>query len=347
MATMPRPRPPHLHRETNRHGTVVWYVRVGKGPRIRIRAEFGTPDFDAEYKTALDGTPLRAKSARAGSLSWLIDRYRDSTAWSALSIPVRRHRERVLKKLIDAHGAEPFIYIDRKNIVAGRDRRKDRPHAARLFVMTLRGLFKWAVAAEIAANDPTQGIETPRPKTTGFPVWSDEWRTAFEKRWKTGTRERLAYDILLHTGLRRGDAVRLGRQHAKNGVATIRTEKTGEVVSIVLSPALLKSIKASPTGDLTFIAGERGKPMTKESFGNWFRDVCRAAGISGAAHGLRKARATIAAEKGATERELDAMFGWRGGGMASLYTEAANRARLAAEGAAKIEGLTPKKKRPA
>ena len=27
---MPRPRPPHLHRETNRHGTTVWYVRLGK-----------------------------------------------------------------------------------------------------------------------------------------------------------------------------------------------------------------------------------------------------------------------------------------------------------------------------
>ena len=31
---MPRPRPPHLHQETNRHGKIVWYVRIGKGPRI-------------------------------------------------------------------------------------------------------------------------------------------------------------------------------------------------------------------------------------------------------------------------------------------------------------------------
>jgi hypothetical protein len=44
---MPRPRPPHLHRQVTRHGKTVWYVRIDKGPRVRIRAEFGTPEFDA------------------------------------------------------------------------------------------------------------------------------------------------------------------------------------------------------------------------------------------------------------------------------------------------------------
>ena len=47
---MPRPRPPHLHRETNRHGKMVWYVRIGKGPRIRIKAVYGTPEFEAAYR---------------------------------------------------------------------------------------------------------------------------------------------------------------------------------------------------------------------------------------------------------------------------------------------------------
>jgi hypothetical protein len=42
---MPRPRPPHLHREETRHGAVVWYVRKGHGPRIRIKAEYGSDEF--------------------------------------------------------------------------------------------------------------------------------------------------------------------------------------------------------------------------------------------------------------------------------------------------------------
>jgi hypothetical protein len=51
-------------------------------------------------------------------------------------------------------------------------------------------------------------------------------------------------------------------------------------------------------------------------------------GYSG--HGLRKASATIAAESGATEAELNAMFGWSGHQMAQLYTKKADRKRLAA-----------------
>lgn len=37
-----------------------------------------------------------------------------------------------------------------------------------------------------------------------------------------------------------------------------------------------------------------------------------------------------AANNGATVAELEAIFGWSGGGMASLYTRAADRRRLAA-----------------
>jgi hypothetical protein len=44
------------------HGRVAWYVRIGKGPRIRIRSEYGTPEFDAEYQAAIAGLPALAIS---------------------------------------------------------------------------------------------------------------------------------------------------------------------------------------------------------------------------------------------------------------------------------------------
>jgi integrase len=45
----------------------------------------------------------------------------------------------------------------------------------------------------------------------------------FETRWPLGSRERIAFDVLLYTGLRRGDAVKLGRQHVRDGVFRIKT----------------------------------------------------------------------------------------------------------------------------
>jgi integrase len=92
--------------------------------------------------------------------------------------------------------------------------------------------------------------------------------------------------------LRLGDAVRLGRPRVKNGIATIRTEKTGQVVVIPILPPLQASIEAGPIGELTFIASKNRRPMTKESFGNRFREACKEAPVPGSAHGLRKAGAT-------------------------------------------------------
>jgi integrase len=146
--------------------------------------------------------------------------------------------------------------------------------------------------------------------------------------------------VLFYTGLRRGDAVILGRQHVRDGWITLRTEKSqGEIiVCIPVLPILQRTLDAGPTGELAFICGKRGKPLTKESFGNDFKDACRAAGVNKSAHGCRKIAATRAAENGATVAQLNAIFGWKGTAMASLYTEAAERKRLAADAMRKVQG---------
>jgi integrase len=114
-------------------------------------------------------------------------------------------------------------------------------------------------------------------------------------------------------------------------VAKIKTEKSGgEIeVTIPILPVLQRTLDAGPRGELTFICGEGGQPFTKESFGNMFREACQAAGVPGSAHGVRKIAATRAANNGATVAELEAIFGWTGGRMASHYTRSADRERLA------------------
>jgi integrase len=133
----------------------------------------------------------------------------------------------------------------------------------------------------------------------------------------------------------------LGRQHIRDGVAALRTEKSqGEiVVTIPILPILQRTLDAGPTGELAFICGNSGKPLTKESFGNAFKDACKAAGLHDrSAHGCRKIAATRAAEAAATVAQLNAIFGWKGTTMASLYTEAADRKRLALEAMPKVQG---------
>jgi integrase len=320
----------------------VWYVRIGHGPRTRLRAEYGSPEFEAEYRAAISGQPVaRKREAAVGSLTWLFDRYRETTAWTALSFATRRQRENIMRGVLAQAGNEPVAAIKRAHIVAGRDRRAETPAQARHFLNAMRGLFRWALDAGHVKADPTLGVANPaRPKGGGFPVWTEDDVAQYEARWPIGTRERVWLDVLLYTGLRRGDAVKLGRQHARNGVATIQTEKTAVTVSVPILPALVATLAAGPCGELAFICGEGGKPLTKESFGNAFREACRKAGVRKSAHGVRKIGATRAAENGATVAELEAIFGWQGGGMASLYTRAADRARLAKGAMSKLAGRT-------
>jgi hypothetical protein len=151
---------------------VVWYVRRGKGKRIRIRAEYGTPDFDAEYQAALDGVPRAQNTTTVGSLLWLIERYRETTAWTDLSLATRRNRENHFRRVLESAGDKPYRNITQAAIVAGKDRRAKTPAQARNFLDAMRGLFKWAKQAQHVTIDPTAGITNPKRKRgPGFPVW--------------------------------------------------------------------------------------------------------------------------------------------------------------------------------
>src|SRR5215469_3608185 len=137
---MPRPRPPHLSHERNRHGTPVWYVRVG-GKRIRIRETYGTPEFDAAYQAALTGDAVVKKAApdvAAGTLTWLIDQYRDTAAWQQLSNASRRQRDNIYKQVIAASGNASYALITKAVVERGRDRRAATPHQARHFLNAMR-----------------------------------------------------------------------------------------------------------------------------------------------------------------------------------------------------------------
>jgi integrase len=333
---MPKPRLPYVQRETSRHGKVVFYFRRGDGPRIRLRGDYGTLVFREEYESALSGVPSARGSQATGkdSIASLVARYRQSGAWRSLAPGTKANHESVLRALpMDA----PYASVTRKAIIAGMDRRSHSPDAANAFLYTLRHLFAWAIYAEHVNADPTLGVKKITRKSGGFHVWTEEEIGRFEALWPVGCRERLALDLLLYTGIRRADAVRVGRPHVRDGMLGFRTAKGGVEVCIPILAPLAKSLEATRIGDLTFICTARGLPMNANVFTVWFRAAAKAAGCPGSAHGLRKASATRMAEAGGTTAQLKASYGWKTNTMAEHYTQTASRAVLAGEGMAKLE----------
>ena len=165
---------------------------------------------------------------------WLIRRYRESSAWESLAPATRDQRENIFRHVERQAGDVPFKAITRKAT----------PNQANNFIKSMRGLFSWAVDMEHVAVDPTRDVKLLTVKTDGFHVWTDDEVAQFEAHWPIGTRERLAFDLLLYTGLRRGDAVRLGRQHVKAGVFKITTEKNSVIVEAPILAPLARSIEA-------------------------------------------------------------------------------------------------------
>lgn len=328
------PRKPFLSREKTRHGRYVWYFKRG-GRRVRLPDVYGTPEFNTAYEKALTGNAYAVEAKpKAGTLKWLVEQYKKSAAFAALAPATRRARDNILKQVLsDPKTAEAdFGNITKSHIIKGIDRRAATPNAANNFLKTMSGLFKWAVDAEKIAVNPVAGVSKITIKTDGFHAWTIDQVEQYRAFHKTGTRARLAIDLLLFLGLRRGDVMRVGKQHMKDGLISIRTEKTGEWVHLPVFAALQESIDSTPTGDLAFLTTERGKPFSSAaSFGNWFAKQVKDAGLPDEcrAHGLRKAGATIAADEGASAHELMAMFGWSRLGMAELYTREADKKRLA------------------
>ena len=178
--------------------------------------------------------PRPAKgSAQQGTLTWLIERYRETAAWRELSLATRRQRENIFANVVKTGGNQPFAAVSRGGLTAARDKRARTPHQARNFLDAMRGLFRWAFEAQLVKVDPTAGVKNPARKSgEGFRPWTEEDVIAYEKKWPIGTRQRVWLDVLLYTGLRRGDAVRLGRQHVKDGIAALKTEKTEVMVTL-------------------------------------------------------------------------------------------------------------------
>jgi integrase len=171
----------------------------------------------------------------------------------------------------------------------------------------------------------------------GFRPWGEDQISAFRGHYGIGTRARLAFELLLGTAQRRSDVIRMGPQHIRNGALTIRQQKTGAELTIPILPEVREALDATPSGHLTFLATEHGRPFTAAGFGNRFRPWCDEAGLNGfSAHGLRHTACTRLADAGATGHEIMSWSGHRTLKEVARYTQSADQRALARSAETKL-----------
>jgi len=325
--------------DVDRHGNVRVYVRR-HGRKIRLRHLYDTAAFFEEYRVALEttetGKPVEKAFAPAkrGSFKWLSEGYYKSAEFKRLHPRTQRVRRNILDDFNAIHGDKPFNRMEPRHVRSWRDGKSGKPEAANALVKALRQVFVWGCQAGDCDRNPAAEVPYIRSLSPGFHSWSAEEVERFEQTHPIGTSARLALALLLYTGQRRSDIVRLGRQHVRDGwlvFTQAKNEHRNPIhIKIPILPCLQQIIDATPSGNMNFLVTQFGKPFTANGFGNRFRKWCDEAGLQNcSAHGLRKAAATRLAEQGATEHEIMAVTGHQSSKEVMRYTRAARRELLA------------------
>jgi integrase len=347
----------YLSRDEDRHGNPRIYVRRN-GRRVRIREKEGTPEFAKAVAKALEKLcgEVPAKVAPAltphppGTLGYMGAKFFASKEFEGVTKKSQAARrsclEECFKEPMSDEDDEAMGNCPLKHVTAQKMRRliflrADQPGAAANRRKHLSVLCAWGVEYNYLPSNPVRDVKTIKGADGGYYTWTIADVETFIERHPLGTKAHLALALLLFTGARRQDMVDFGKQHVREGWLRYVPKKTlykrRTVSQKPVLPILAKIIAASPCGSLTFLETAYGKPFTDNGFGGWFRNRCDEAGLPQCtAHGLKKAGATLAAENGATTRQLMAMFDWTTISQAEVYTRAAEQKRLAGEGMAMI-----------
>lgn len=323
--------PPYVQAFTDRNGHARFYLRRKGCPRVALPGLPWSPTFMAAYEKAMQTAPQPQRGA-SGTIGALIGAWYSSADYKALRGSTAGVYRNIAERFRASDGHRLVRDMEPHHVRRLLAARADTPAAANTFLKVLRSLMRFAVEDNWRPTDPTYGVRRIRDKTAGFHTWTEAEIAQFEAAHPVGSRARLAFDLLLWTGQRRADVVRMGRQHLQAGFLDITQEKTGERLAIPVSAALRASIDAaSPADHLTFLVTAAGAPFTAAGFGNWFRDCCREAGLPDAcsAHGLRKAMARRLAERGRTTQEIKSVTGHRTLSEVERYTRATDQRRLA------------------
>lgn len=351
---MPKHLPKGVSVDRDRHKNVRLYFRAPGRSKVRLREEPGTKAFEEEVACARLGVPYikpgaePAKSPRKaneGTFQWLLEQYKARAA-STVTVKVWRARIVVLDEICNSkhkgnrRGDLPFRGMALRHVMQIRDELRPTPGARNHVVRCLSALFSWAIASGLTETNPTNGIKKLY-SGDGFHTWTPEEIRKFEERHQLGTQARLAFSLAAYTGLRISDVAIIGRQHIKDGWLVLRPTKTtrssGVTVELPVLPELQRAIDAGPCGDMTFLVSQRNAPFSKVRLTTLMRQWCDEAGLPNCTmHGIRKAAATVAAENGATDDELMAIFGWTTKQQTTLYTRNASRRKLAGKAMEKI-----------
>jgi integrase len=346
---------PYLHEIKDRHGHPRVYLRKAGCPSVALPLPVGSRAFLEAYHAALEAAPALIKGkAKPRTIAAVVDLYCHSRKWTDLSANSQRSYRYTLESFVAEHGHRLVADMQAKHVAAIMEARASTPVAANRIRKLLQAMMKMAIMQGWRKDNPCLAVDNFKIRSKGHRTWTDDEITAYRTHYAIGTEQRLAFELLLNTGQRVSDVVKMGRRHMGEiivdgvpvKVITITQKKSGDTVevNVPILPALkvaldeLQARRITPT----FLINQYGAARTEGGLSTMFIQWRGKAGLPDDlhAHGLRKAFCRVAAEAGLTVHEIMALSGHKSVTEVMRYTVAVDRKKLAASGMAKIEART-------
>ena len=333
----------YVNEYRDRHGKLRRYFRRPGSRSIPLPGLPGSIEFMSAYQAALAvkaPPPPSPRHVIGGSLAALVAGYLRSADFANLS-PTSQYSYRLaLKPILGAHGhrlVRDLPKIAARHII--EEIGATRPGMANLTRAVLSKVMAYAIETGVRSDNPFAGLKPYRLGT--YHTWTDAELAQFERRWPLGTRERLSFALLLYTGQRGGDVVKMLRSDIVDGRIRVAQDKarkgTTNELLIPIHPALARALQAGPVvGMQHIITDARGRPL--RSLTELIEKAVKGAGLPPrcVAHGLRKAALRRLAERGGTTKEIAAVSGHRSLSEIERYTARADQARLADSAISKL-----------
>jgi len=286
---MKRKNPPFVHGYVDQHGKPKFFLRRAGQPKVRLPGLPWSPEFMAAYERAKAGQwtmPVAGASRTVpGTVNAALVNYYQSSAFRDGLAPSSRN---ILERFREEHGERRIGLLHKKALQAILG--KKTPAAASNWRKALRGFIDHAMSLDMLTVDPLAGVKLVSVKSEGHHPWEMEECARFEAHHPIGTRARLAYELLLQVGHSRCDIVRMGRQHVRKGVLSLRRQKTKVPFDVPVMPMLQTAIDAMPASDhLTFLVTSQGKPFHRRRLRQLVSASLRRSRVAEAVHLARRA----------------------------------------------------------
>lgn len=333
----------HVDKFRDRHGLTRYYYRRGKGARTPLPGAPGSKEFLEAYQNLQHAEPLYKKlsnsqAAAPYTFEWLAEKYLESQSFISLGERTQYNKKLSISKLFRELkiGHRPVASFTTVHLNMMTDKYAQTPGKAREMLSLVSVLMKHAIRLGIRNDNPAREIE--KPKTKEYHTWTEEEIEKYEKCHPVGSMANAVFKLLLCTGQRGSDVIRMRWEDLRKGVLYVKQRKTGVELEIPILPELDVALAPFRREHGPIITHSNNASFSAGGFSQFMRRNIKLARLPRRCvpHGLRKAACRRMAEAGCTPHQIQAISGHRTLGMVEKYTRATNQKLLAQSAAARL-----------